>query len=328
MSSGGGSGSDGREGGVSGMEAVVSQEKGISTHADTRVQRESFSPGGEGQVRGDQGGVHDTGPIMGPDTSLSGSVKNFRTIDYTDPETGDRKTKAVSGEYTADEIEKGYTKYGEKLSQVGAGKYMTEGQLYSSGLIEKEMVDGVQSGEDKIGRYRINENTGEFERTNLSFAEHLRNSPVKFSPLLSLLYASGKNLGEYFRNKNFKGYNEAGLIVDRGGWRGLLGGSGSGDNTNVIGEEREAMNILAPHAPYIISGIKPPPGGSPAADWYASLGKSSTSGFQFSFSDELKAAKAKQAGILGKSSAVGQLAVNQSPFYNWLKQNKLDRGIL
>ena len=88
------------------------------------------------------------------------------------------------------------------------------------------------------------------------------------------------------------------------------------------------MNILAPHAPYIISGIEPPPGGSPAADWYASLGKSNTSGFQFSFSDELKAAKAKQAGILGKSSAVGQLAVNQSPFYNWLKQNKLDRGIL
>ncbi len=46
MSGGGGSGSDG--GGdmqVSGAEAAYSTEKGISTHADTRVSRDSFSPG-------------------------------------------------------------------------------------------------------------------------------------------------------------------------------------------------------------------------------------------------------------------------------------------
>jgi len=82
MSGGGGSGSDG--GGdmqVSGAEAAYSTEKGISTHADTRVSRESFSPGGGGwrdpgsQTTGDAGGVHDTGPQLGPDTSTVGMAK-------------------------------------------------------------------------------------------------------------------------------------------------------------------------------------------------------------------------------------------------------------
>ena len=42
MSGGGGSGSDGGDMQVSGAEAAVSTEKGISTHADTRVSRDSF----------------------------------------------------------------------------------------------------------------------------------------------------------------------------------------------------------------------------------------------------------------------------------------------
>ena len=49
---GGGSGNGGGDMQVSGMEAAVSQEKGISTHADTRVADYSFSPGG-----GDGGAV-------------------------------------------------------------------------------------------------------------------------------------------------------------------------------------------------------------------------------------------------------------------------------
>ena len=40
------------------------------------------------------------------------------------------------------------------------------------------------------------------------------------------------------------------------------------------------------------------------------------------------AAKAKQASILGKPTAIGQLAVSNSPFYNWLKERSLDKGIL
>ena len=38
--------------------------------------------------------------------------------------------------------------------------------------------------------------------------------------------------------------------------------------------------------------------------------------------------KTKQAGILGRPSPVGMLAVNNSPFYNFLKERNLDKGIL
>jgi hypothetical protein len=92
--SGGGGGSGNGGGGdmqVSGAEAAYSQEKGISTAADTRVQRESFSPGTTAaDTRGvaDQGGVHDTRPALGPDTSTVGDA---------------------APTHSASEIEKGYT---------------------------------------------------------------------------------------------------------------------------------------------------------------------------------------------------------------------------
>ena len=62
--------------------------------------------------------------------------------------------------------------------------------------------------------------------------------------------------------------------------------------------------------------------------WYSSLGNTSPSGFTFSFQKQLNEAKSKQNIILNNSSSVGQLAVNQSPFYNWLKDKSLDKGIL
>ena len=48
----------------------------------------------------------------------------------------------------------------------------------------------------------------------------------------------------------------------------------------------------------------------------------------FSFSASYAKAKAKQASILGNPSAIKQLAVNESPFYGFLKENSLDKGIL
>jgi len=315
MSGGGGSGSDG--GGdmqVSGAEAAYSKEKGISTHADTRTSSTSYNQGGGdnswdpggGTVSVDQGGVHNTGPTMGPDTSTVGIAKE---------------------EYSPQEIEKGYTDEGEKLSQVGAGKYMTKAEMYSTGLIDKD----PETGEDVQGRYRVNENTGELERTDMSFSEHWNNAPgaLKYSPTLRLLYASGKNIGEWMSKKGFKGYNEAGLRGKLGNATTTSGSDGSGGSDGLLGgnNERDVMNELAPEAPYIVSGTQRPTD-SPAANWYQSLGNTKTSGFAFSFANELKAAKTKQASILGNPSAVGMLAVNDSPFYNWLKTNNLNKGIL
>ena len=50
--------------------------------------------------------------------------------------------------------------------------------------------------------------------------------------------------------------------------------------------------------------------------------------FKFDFQTEYTKSLAKQKQILNSSSAIGQLAVNQSPFYNWLKQRSLNKGIL
>ena len=93
------------------------------------------------------------------------------------------------------------------------------------------------------------------------------------------------------------------------------------------GQDRDLMNMVAPVAPYAVGGTTPQD--SVAAKWYASLGNNNNNNaFGFSFQKEYNAAKQKQAGILGSPSAVGMLAVNNSPFYNFLKERNLDKGIL
>ena len=303
MSGGGGSGSDGGGGDmqVSGMEAAVSKEKGISTHADTRVSDRSFSPGGEG---GGGSGDHRT-LSTGPDTSTVGIAKE---------------------EYSPQEIEKGYTDEGVKLDQVGAGQYMTKAEQYSTGLIEKDPT----TGEDVQGRYRVNPNTGELERTDLSFGEHWANRPnaIKYSPTLSLLYAGGKNISEVFKNKGFKGYNEAGLMTGTSWKSGGTGGNGVSGNGGGDGmTESQMMHAVSPHAPFIVSGTTAP-SNSAAANWYNTLGGSSTNPNGFNLATEYAAAKAKVSKTLNSSSPIGKIAVGNSAFFNFLKDNSLDKGIL
>jgi len=328
MSGGGGSSSDGGGGNdmqVSGMEAAVSKEKGISTHADTRVSTSSFSPGGgDGNATRHNphtdSGTSKTSLTLGPDRSTVGSVENFRVNQITG--------KVESGKYSDSEIEKGYTDDGQALANVN-GKYMTKGQMYSTGVIEKD----PNTGQDVQGRYTVNPNTGEFERTDKSFSEHWSDAPesLKFSPVMRFLYASGKNIGEWSNKRGFKGYNEAGA-------RGKLGNAtnyyvdrsgGSDDIKNIVGggdNERDRMNTVAPHAPYIVSGIAPP-SSSPAANWFANLGTTSTNN---SSNIGLQYANAKQAvaKTLSNKGALGMLAVNDSPYYDWLKTKGLDKGIL
>ena len=89
------------------------------------------------------------------------------------------------------------------------------------------------------------------------------------------------------------------------------------------GQDRDLMNIIAPAAPHIVGGTTPQE--SQAAKWYANLGGSSGG---FNLTSAYAAAKSKVAQTLGNPSAIGQLAVNQSPFYDWLKKNSLNKGIL
>ena len=289
MSGGGGSGSDGgggRDMQVSGAEAAYSNEAGISTHADTRTSSSSYSGGGDGPQ--DRGGVHNTGLQKGPDTSTVG---------------------IAAPSYSNSEIEKGYSDTGEKLSNVG-GTYMTKAEMYSTGVVEKDPT----TGEDVQGRYRVNPNSGEFERTDMSFGEHWANRPdsIKWSPTLSLLYAGGKNIGEWFGDKNWGSTNS-----------NITPADDRGDGMN----ERQRMNTIAPHAPYIVSGTTKPTN-SPALSWYQNLGTSNTNTSGFDLATEYASAKSKVAKTLGTSTPVGQLAVNDTPYFNFLKKNNLDKGIL
>ena len=90
------------------------------------------------------------------------------------------------------------------------------------------------------------------------------------------------------------------------------------------------MNAAAPDAPGLVSGNTQTTSGYSASQWYGNLGNNTGNAGSnpFSFNASYAKAKAKQASILGNPSAVRQLAVSQSPFYNILKENKLDKGIL
>ena len=109
---GGGSGNDGsNDMQVSGMEAAVSKEKGISTYADTRISTKSFSPGGG----------RDDSPSnvqLGPDTSTVGMASDLgmtqaqldratakNIVDLVD--SGVNVNDAISGKTSIERVLKG-----------------------------------------------------------------------------------------------------------------------------------------------------------------------------------------------------------------------------
>ena len=123
----------------------------------------------------------------------------------------------------------------------------------------------------------------------------------------------------YKNNKALKTLGYTGKVIKEGS-------SSDRGNTLLTGvqsqSDRDAMNELAPDAPFITTGTTKPD--SVAAKFFGNTANK----FKFSFENEYAAAKARQKTLLGSPSSVGLLAVNQSPFYNWLKDKSLDKGIL
>jgi len=178
--------------------------------------------------------------------------------------------------------------------------------------------------------YKGNEGT-----TNLSFNEHWKDAVItdpilKASPTLRFLVAAGRTLKENFTTDygtwkyGGSGTSGSGKAVDQGGWMGRLFNSDGSVNENISeGEAQQLYKEAENDLPYLVGGTTPVE--SQAAKWYANLGGSSGG---FNLTTAYAAAKSKVAQTLGTSSAVGQLAVNQSPFYDWLKKNSLNKGIL
>ena len=270
--------------------------------------------GGGGGSSSDSAG--DTGhPTMTGDANQQSDWRSDAQHTYGSPtdwsdvdsETADEQTVSTYGPTT--HIEDIHGEHDDPSSRSYDPTYNPAYQARQT----KEQVFGTGEG---AGESRWNPETQSMERvTNKTFKEHWDDTPeaIKYSPTLRFLYATGKNIGEWTAKK---------------GWGSATGtnihehGGGDGDN------ESQMMRDVAPYAPYIVSGTTKPTN-SPAANWYQGLGNNTLSGSNsFNMATEYAAAKAKQKSILGSPTPIGQLAVNQSPFYNWLKEKGLNKGIL
>lgn len=108
----------------------------------------------------------------------------------------------------------------------------------------------------------------------------------------------------------------------------MLGNIGRvGSDTDTRGGENEQRNLtrqLTPLAPYAIRGEIAPE--SQALNWYRNLGENTQTAFNFS--EGYATAKARQQGILGTPTPIKYHAVSESPFFSFLRDNSLNKGIL
>ena len=316
---GGGSGNGGNDMQVSGAEAAYSNEAGISTHADSKTGAESTS-GGSGDHRTTN---------YSPDTSTVGFA--------TDQGQG---TVDSENEYDApdrDHYNQTQKDIKESISGLGDNYQADWSDLSKDQQTEyqKNMNEVKGTTGKNYSWYAGNEGT-----INNTFAENWKDAVVtspalKYSPTLRFLAASAKTVKQnattsYGTGDYGSDPNEAsgmGQAVDQGGWLGKISSGQASQDFIGTPQGREAMNEIAPHAPYMISGITKPTD-SPAANWYANLGTSSTNPGGFNLATEYATAKAAISTKLQNKGPIGMLAVSDSPFYDWLKTNKLDKGIL
>ena len=98
---------------------------------------------------------------------------------------------------------------------------------------------------------------------------------------------------------------------------------GNNNVPTIAGGGGENTTALLAASPYIVSGTTPVE--SQASKWYNSIGNDTK---QFNFASAYATAKEKVSQTLNNKGPIGMLAVSDSPYYDWLKTNKLDRGIL
>ena len=317
---GGGSGNDGsNDMQVSGAEAAYSNEVGISTNAESRTGAET-----------NRGGSQDHRTTnYSPDTSTVG----YATDTY-------QGTVDSENEYDApDQAHWNDTQKSIKESISGLGdNYQADWSDLSKDQqtqYQKNMNEVKGTTDKNYSWYAGNEGT-----INNTFAENWKDAVVTSpslskSPTLRFLMASAKTVkqnattsygtGDYGSNPNEA--SGMGQAVDQGGWLGKISSGQASQDFIGTPQGRDAMNEIAPHAPYMISGITKPTD-SPAANWYANLGTTPSSPAGFNLAAEYATAKAAISTKLQSRGPIGMLAVSDSPYYDWLKTNKLDRGIL
>ena len=370
---GGGSGNDGsNDMQVSGMEAAMSTEKGISTHAESSVGRGN-NQGNINDEFGTGGNVYDSGP----DTSTVGMASDSKDY-FSSPQNPpgvstafDYETEAYTGDNNIDagygqgkitsavyDAKTGKTNIEQTVGIIDTATYQTanlQAYLDSPDVSDKEKVSTLNALQalsnsnvksSKLNNVMGGQKTKNFVVENLDLALGNIKNQTKNSKYTSLIDENAKTaraqldddglvgviksggiigtavtqLTDHFKNnKALKTLGYTGKVIKEGG----PSGRGTDLLTGVQSQgDRDAMNQLAPNAPFIQTGTQKPD--SVAAKFFGN----SSNNFKFSFENEYGKALARQKTLLNKPSAVGLLAVNQSPFYNWLKDNSLDKGIL
>ena len=92
------------------------------------------------------------------------------------------------------------------------------------------------------------------------------------------------------------------------------------------GNARGLTNVITPYAAHAVGGTTQQ--SSQAAKWYANLGSGNSNPGAFNLTQQYAAAKAAVSQKLQSTSSVGQIAVADSAFFNFLKDNSLNKGIL
>jgi hypothetical protein len=307
--------------------------------------------------RGGNDGNDRMGSSSGGGSSFQGTSPETKSPPGVTDKTFDYETEAYSnvGEITDAiyDAKTGQVDIKQTPGVVNTEQYQTSSlgaYLNSPDVSEKEKIntlDRIQALQNSniVGSKLSNLET-DFVLGNLTKSLDNIKSNSKYNDLTSKIDLEGKTVAKDFQDAPLETFFKSGGILGsiiRSGFDQyknnqvlkLLGYTGktikynpdgSGDfnytgypNINV---GRDEMNNLAPMAPYAVQGTTPLP--SVAQKYFDQLAQGSGLSFQAAYD----AAKTKVNQTLGNPSALGLLAVNDSPYYDWLKTNKLDRGIL
>jgi len=224
--------------------------------------------------------------------------------------------------------------------------------LDSPDVSEKEKIDTLNriqalQNSNIVGSKLSNLET-DFVLGNLTNSLDNIKSDSKYNDLTSKIDLEGKTVAKDFQDAPLETFFKSGGVlgsITRAGYDqyknnqvlellGYTGATikynpdGSGDFNytgypdKTVNVSRDDVNTLAPMAPYAIQGTTPLP--SVAQKYFDELPQGSGLSFQAAYD----AAKTKVNQTLGNPSAMGLLAVNESPFYDFLKIRGLDRRIL
>tara|TARA_R100001443_G_scaffold7618_3_gene16919 strand:- start:1759 stop:2649 length:891 start_codon:yes stop_codon:yes gene_type:complete len=296
MSGGGGSGSDGgNDMEVSGMEAAVSTEKGISNYSDTRTSSSSYNDSSN-TGSGNRPNPHtDSGTsrsdlTLGPDRSTIGMASDLGM--------SQTQLDRATAKNIVDLVDSGVNVNDAISGKTSMERILQSKTPFMSVNVLKEVLSPFANAANTKRRSNWIEGTDKFgmPRTRDFYIQHKR----AYNPNAVLV----------------KGSPEYEFLEDSGYFQSLGNDNNTtGDNDNFY-DVPEDVKLVENTAANRIDSV--------AAKFF---GKSADK-FKFDFQTEYTKALANQKALLNKPSAVGLLAVNQSPFYNWLKDNSLDKGIL